>query len=316
MKRILILLVMVPLLLSGCKPKVPRQYIQQGKMRRILYDYALASEMARRSSSDSLLMLSYKTAIMQKHGVTVEEFDSSMVYYTRHTRLLYDIYDKISKQLEEEALAQGASMSDLSKYGQLASASDTASVWSGERSFILSPYATMNQKSFVLKADTSFHKGDKIVLDFDVQYISPTNMHNAVALLTVKFNGDSTATYNRSISTSSHLSITVDDKRRVGINEIRCSFVIGQLENSNKTQLLCFRNLKMVRMHTSEPKDAPVTGPIRTDTLRRDSAHRPTMSEHPVVPVPQDEAPKAMPRREILQRQMSAPPPTARKVKQ
>lgn len=314
MKHILILLTILPLLLSSCKPKVPRQYIQQGKMRRILYDYALASEMARRTPSDTLLMLSYKTAIMKKHGVSVEEFDSSMVYYTRHTRLLYDIYGKISKQLEEEALARGASLSDISKYGQLTSASDTASVWPGERSFILSPYATMNQKSFSLKADTSYHKGDKIVLDFDVQYVSPTNMHNALAILTVKFNGDSTATYNRTISTSTHLSMTVDDRRRVGIDEIRCSFIVGKLEQSNKVQLISFKNIKMVRMHTSESTDIPVTGDIRPAMNRNDSSNRPTLNENRINPMPQNEAPQVPPSRAILQRRVGAPAVPVKKV--
>lgn len=292
MKHLVVFLSIVCLFLSGCKPKVPSQYIQEGKMRRILYDYIIASEMARQHSSDSLLMLSYKEAIMKKHGVTVAEFDSSMVYYTRHTRLLYGIYEKIAKQLEEDAIAQGASLSDINKYGHIDSASDTASVWPAERAFVLSPYLTMNTRNFSWRTDTSYHKGDKLVFDFDASYISPEGMHNAMAVVVVKYAGDSTVTFNRSIASSGHYSITVMDSKRKGIEQLRCMFFLSRPDNLNRVQLLAIKNLKAVKLHTKEPTSMPTfaNNPIDSvaNTVHNEGA--PTPKPVPRVPMPQPNA--------------------------
>jgi len=267
MKHLILLLFAASLLLSGCKPKVPSQYIQKGKMRRILYDCFIAREMARQNSSDTLLMLSYKESIMKKHGVTVAEFDSSMVYYTRHTRLLYGIYEKIAKQLEEDAIAQGASLSDISKYGHIASASDTASVWPAERAFVLAPHLTMSNRHFSWAADTSYHKGDKFVFDFDAAYISPEGMHNATVVVVAKFAGDSTVAYSRTIASSGHYSIAVPDNKRKGVEQMRCMFFLARPDNLNRVQLLSISNMKAVKLHTKEPESAPSPADNRTDTV-------------------------------------------------
>jgi len=277
------MIVAVLLLLSGCKPKVPSRYIQQGKMRRILYDYCIANEMARREQKDTLLMLTYKAAIMKKHGVTMEQFDSSMVYYTRHTRLLYDIYNKIAEQLEEEAIAQGASLSDISKFGHISSASDTASVWPGEGTLVLSPYLTANSRSFEWKADTSYHKGDKFLIDFDTQYISPEGQRNAVFVMEVKYAGDSVSSVYRNIMSSSHCSMSVVDIHRVGVEEVRCFFLMGQPDTPVRMQLLIINNIKVVKLHTPEPPKKPEEAKAKTDSLRADTVKKATAG--PMKPI-------------------------------
>lgn len=308
MKHFLLLFISITLLLSGCKPKVPDKYIQEGKMRRILYDYIIADEMARRTSSDTLLMLTYKSAIMKRHGVTVEQFDSSMVYYTRHTRLLYDIYNKISKQLEEEAIAQGASMSDISKYGQITSAADTASIWPGERSFVLKPSITMNTRSFEWQSDTSYHKGDKLMLDFDTQFITPEGQREGIAVISVKFNGDSTSTISRSLNASAHVSMLVNDVHRVGIKSVRCLFMMPQSERQNRVQLLVVSNIKVVKMHTADPAEVKNEDVNRPDSMRTDTTRHPAIEPNTTMPMPRSEAPLTMPQREMIHRQSSAEP--------
>lgn len=274
MRRILLLIIAVPLLLSACKPKVPGRYIQQGKMRRILYDYCIADEMVRRDQKDSLLMLTYKAAIMKKHGVTMEQFDSSLVYYTRHTRLLYDVYTKVAEQLEEEAVAQGASLSEISKFGHISSASDTASVWPGETSLVLSPYLTANSRTFEWKADTSYHKGDKFVIDFDTRYISSEGQRNAVFVMAIRFAGDSVAAVSRSIVSSSHFSLSMIDMRRVGAEEIRCFFMMSPPDKPVRMQLLAIDNIKLVKLHTPEPPKSPETDAVKADSLRGDTVKK------------------------------------------
>ena len=83
------------MLIAGCKPTVPSRYIQPGELEDILYDYHLADAMASVSGNDSVNMVKYHTAVLQKHGYTEADFDSALVYYLRHTEQLKTIYENL-----------------------------------------------------------------------------------------------------------------------------------------------------------------------------------------------------------------------------
>ena len=91
------------MLIAGCKPTVPSRYIQPGELEDILYDYHLADAMASVSGNDSVNMVKYHTAVLQKHGYTEADFDSSLVYYLRHTEQLKTIYENLAKRFRDES---------------------------------------------------------------------------------------------------------------------------------------------------------------------------------------------------------------------
>lgn len=97
------------MLIVGCKPGVPSEIIQPDDMEDILYDYQLADAMAQQSSDYAYNQVLYREAVFKKYGITSAEFDSSMVYYTRHTESLHKIYENIAERLRNEALSLGAS---------------------------------------------------------------------------------------------------------------------------------------------------------------------------------------------------------------
>ena len=84
-----ILFAILALFLSGCKPSLPGGVLSKGDMENILYDYHLAQTMAERNASRSIDERTYEDAVFRKYGVTQEQFDSSLVYYMRHTGELY-----------------------------------------------------------------------------------------------------------------------------------------------------------------------------------------------------------------------------------
>lgn len=47
----------------------------------------------------------YYAEVMEKHGVTQAQFDSSLVWYTAHPQLFDKIYPKVIDQLEKEEAA-------------------------------------------------------------------------------------------------------------------------------------------------------------------------------------------------------------------
>lgn len=259
----LFLLLVLAVCVASCKPTIPSKYIQPDQMENILYDYHVAqayldNDPVQRTDYNRRY---YKLAVLKKHGVTEAEFDSSMVYYTRHIDNLHVMYEHISDRLEAAAESLGADVNDLDSYGTVASA-DTANVWNHERNILLLSQVPYNIQNYCINADTAYHKGDRMILSFDVQYIYKEGMRNATAVMSVKFNNDSTATRNIFINSQSHYSMDISDSGNRGIKSVSGFFYVDTQSNmeveNNPLQLFFVRNIKLVRLHSKE-KDVEQT---------------------------------------------------------
>lgn len=253
----LFLLFVVAVCVASCKPTIPSKYIQPDQMENILYDYHVAQAYLDNEPglSTDYNRRYYKLAILKKHGVTEAEFDSSMVYYTRHIDNLHVMYEHISDRLEAAAESLGADVNDLDSYGTVASA-DTANVWNRERNVLLLSHMPYNVLNYSINADTAFHKGDRMILSFDVQYIYKEGMRNAAAVMSVRFGNDSVASRNIFINSQSHYSMDISDYANRGIKSIGGFFYVDTQENmdveNNPLQLFFIRNIKLVRLHKKE----------------------------------------------------------------
>ena len=250
-KWVLMALVVAVLMVS-CKPSVPSEYIQKGKMENILFDYHLAKVMfEQEGKNDSLTLLAYQESIFEKYDVTRADFDSSMVYYSRHMQLLHEIYEHLGDRLSKELVAQGGVASGMGQYGDEIAGADTASIWKGDRSIALTPFPISNSYSFEAKADTSFHKGDRIILDFDAQFIYQMGLREATAVLSVTFMNDSVRTETVHVSLSSHFHLQIEDSGMLGIKNVRGYFLLSNGGNGYSSTIrmcLCY-NIKLLRMH-------------------------------------------------------------------
>ena len=257
-------LAMAALLFVSCRPSVPDVYIQPDELEDILYDYHLAEGIAQqRDPNDTLAVFSFKANILKSHNVSEAEFDSSMVYYTRHTKLLQDIYESLADRLSDEAEGLGATVSDMKRYGDLASSSDTADVWNGERAFVLSPYPALDQYSFEIEADTAFHAGDKMMLDFDAQFIYQDGMRDGVAVLAVKYENDSVESRVMQISTTSHFHVQTDNGAGLKIKSVKGFFLLNNDINSSSSttlRIMIVSGIKLVRMHVSSAAEKNADG--------------------------------------------------------
>ena len=89
----------------GCRPK---GILSSREMRSLLVDL---------HKTDGLLQISggrimenevkdlYYAQVLEKHGVTQAQFDSSLVWYTAHPQFFNKIYPKVLKELEAEEAA-------------------------------------------------------------------------------------------------------------------------------------------------------------------------------------------------------------------
>lgn len=284
MKKLMICLVAVMALffcVSSCKPSLPSGVLSKGKMTDILYDYHLALAMAHMDDNgDKGQSLAYREAVLRKHDVTSAEFDSSMVYYMRHTELLEDVYKDLADRYNNEITAMGGSAKEGGEFANLSATGDTANVWNLATSMVFMPVKPFNSTSFDIKVDSTFHKGDRLMLDFDAQFIYQDGMRNGVAMLAVQFGNDSIAQRTIMIQSTQHYSVELSDADSLGIKSVKGYFMLMNDDNgtgvSSQTtlKLMFLEHIKLIRMHPQKPVAAPSgsSPSASSDSLRKDSA--------------------------------------------
>lgn len=86
----------------GCRP---RGILSSGAMRSVLADLHKTDAMLQLSglkSSDREIKAIYYAQVLERHGITQAQFDSSLVWYTAHPQLFNKIYPKVLNDLEAE----------------------------------------------------------------------------------------------------------------------------------------------------------------------------------------------------------------------
>lgn len=245
----------------ACKPQVPDEYIQPDELEDILYDYHLADAMAEEndeSGDQEYNKALYRAAVLKKHGITKAELDSTLVYYTRHSDRLYKIYDNLAKRFSDDALSLGASASDVNRFGTMSSEGDTTNVWTGAPAALLTAEAPYNVMSFDVTADTTYRKGDRMILSFNVDFILKEGSKDGVAMLAVEFKNDSVASNFVRMTSNKDYSVTVSDADRNGIKSIRGFFYLGNGSSldsdmrSNSLKLMALTNIRLIRFHNND----------------------------------------------------------------
>lgn len=99
---LLIGLSVMAVLFTGCRPK---GILHSGEMKDVLVDLhktdALIQLTGLQYGHDEAVNI-YYAQVMEKHGITQAQFDSSIVWYTAHPLLFDKIYPKVDAQLKAE----------------------------------------------------------------------------------------------------------------------------------------------------------------------------------------------------------------------
>ena len=260
MRRLLLLSsVLLVMFLGSCKPGVPREFVQPRIMENILYDYHIALAMAQEQYHDEEERLAYekayKLAVLRKYDVSEEKFEASMQYYMRHTKRLHEIYERISERLEKEAVAQGVSEGEINQLGANVASGDTTDIWVGEKAVVLMKQPPYNSYSFIVKADTSFHKGDRITLRFDTQYLMQDGSRDAVVVLAMRLANDRVVTQYQHMMSNSRQTLLISDTKHQGIKDIRGYFMLApETETSTTLRMLFLSDIRMTRVHEEAMK--------------------------------------------------------------
>lgn len=178
MRRFLLMLQLVMIMaLMSCEVDMPENVIPPGKMEVLLYDYHLVQSMGSEYAASDYKEKLFYEYVFEKHNVTKERFDSSMMWYNRYPKHLKKLYTSLEARLEAEVESLNASGGVLDtgvSLDMVYLAADTAELWTGQHNRIF--YSSMLNShmafDFTAPDDSSFMAGDSISFSFDALFVN------------------------------------------------------------------------------------------------------------------------------------------------
>ena len=277
MKRIIPILTLFLLLLVACDDR-PKDVLSRGKMEDVLYDYhimqgiidELPTEEREGKAQD------YINAVFEKHGITEAQFDSSIVYYNRHTKELHKIYANLKERYtavnEEIQLVNGSN--DMMAI--FATGGDTTNLWNSAKLLTLRNKDLLNKESFTIHADTSFRRQDQFILTLSPVFIKEGrddyDINLYVGLSVLYTNGKHVGT-TRVINGNGIQQLTLQTSKE---NDIKSVTGFFYYKGKKTTRNLCLiDNISLIRMHEKEPDKVEEADSVKIDSVTTDTLPKP-----------------------------------------
>ena len=257
------LLVCSLLLLAGCKAKTPEGIPSERQMENILYDYQLAQALAgARSDSVAYYERYYVGLVLEKYGLTSQQFDEAVAYYSGRAEVLGKIYNRINERLADAAPSGGTTENAYAK--MLNAKGDTLNLWHERDTYVLSATG-QNRMEFSIPVDTAVQAGDRLLFEFTPRWLYREGQKEATICMALHYKGDSVAVVTNQIYSSARQGVTlhVDDKPLERIT----GFVYQQASWSSSPKLLVITAPILARFRTQRSK--PTAQPA--DSIAPDS---------------------------------------------
>lgn len=277
MKRALPLVLLLLILFAACDDH-PQNVLSRGKMEDVLYDYHIMQGVVNDLPAEEREAKGqdYMNAVFEKHGITEAQFDSSIVYYNRHTKDLHKIYSNLKERYtavnEEIQLVNGNNdmMSIFSTGG------DTTNLWNSAKLLTLRNKELLNKESFTIHADTSFRRRDQFILTLSPVFIKERredydiNLHVGMSVLYASGKHIGTT---RVINNDGTQQLTLQTNNDEDIKSITGFFYYkGKKESRN---LCLIDNISLIRMHEKEPEKVEVADTVKADSIATDTLSKP-----------------------------------------
>ncbi|KAA6336497.1 hypothetical protein EZS27_015354 [termite gut metagenome] len=302
------LILMIPVI-DGCKVKRPKEVLSESQMEKLLYDYhiakAIGEDLPYNENYKKQLYINY---VFQKHGTTEEVFDSSMVWYTRHTDVLVKVYGKVNKLLKNQQQDVDRLMALHDKRPKKSASGDSIDVWAEQHVYVLTGYLLNNKITFSLPSDENFKKQDS--LSWEVRYrffhTEPDSTVMAVMAIQIVYNNDSVVSAIKKVVASGKESIGLKSDS-LEIKEIR-GFIYSPKRDTLEKGLLLLDSIVLMRYHRANdtiPGIETEKGKLDKEKLKEEE--KPVTSSQPIQP--EKEKPE-----EQNQRRIERPRPSATKT--
>lgn len=270
-KRLVLYILIGVAALAACKPRTPRQYIQPDEMEDILVDYHLGQAMAQVSNYEErdYNKTLYLAAVLEKHHVSRAEFDSSLVYYYTRADRFMTIYRHVADRLQKQAVALGATESEVNKFAQLSLGGDTANIWTLRDNALLIPIPPYNRIDFEAEVDTAFHQGDHFQFNFASDFLMQNGSRSAYAVICLKYDNDSVVSRSQNIMGGNLVQLRLEADPKLKIKRLwGYIYMDGGAERTNNLRLLFLNHLQLIRFHQQKHEDNQEDSSTPPDTAR------------------------------------------------
>lgn len=258
MRRVDILLASLMLLtvFTGCRLKRPDDVLSPKKMERFLYDYHLAQAISQDlPKEDKYTTSAYIDWAYKKNGITKEQFNTSLVWYTRNPKEFTKIYKHLSNRVDDEYKIANKTLSKIEKKLVTIQSGDSIDMWYLEKNALLNTSVYMNRLTYTIMSDTTFHLGDTICLNMSGKFVSTDSDVPQRAYITLSaYYRDSVSTADTMLLSSGpvNLSLVLDD-------EILISSLSGSVNyldsTDNRNSILVLSGMELMRYHNNSIAD-------------------------------------------------------------
>lgn len=141
------------LVLAACKSR-PGHVLPEDDMAEVLADMHTAEvlvEMNHAAYSNDSTKMALKQSVLLRHRVSMETFDTSLVWYGKNIGKYIEVYDKTIEILDQKGKDAGNVMVE----GMMAMSGDSIDVWPGARTIKIDKRLPSNMVYFSLDADTA-----------------------------------------------------------------------------------------------------------------------------------------------------------------
>ncbi len=246
-------------LIVSCEVKMPDNVMPPGEMEEFLYDYHLVQAMTNRYSSYDYMEKLHYNYVFDKHNISKERFDSSMLWYNRYPKHLKRIYENLEAKLEKEVemlnnaratLVDGVSL-DVAYLAE-----DSADIWTSSKikQLLATPLNSKLSFSFEVPKDTTFVEGDSLSFSFTAYFI-PSSIDSLVqkAYSAIRLDYADGTVYTKSLTVDAsreyHLSAPRYAKSKL---KSMSGFVYYSDNDSTAQARLLLADISVVRIHPKQ----------------------------------------------------------------
>ena len=200
-------------------------------------------------------ILSEKDKLQPKlNNITKEDFDRSLVWYTRYPKELAKIYKRLSNRVNDEYNLAARSLSQIEKKSFTIQSGDSVNLWYLDRTALLNNSVYMNKLTYRINSDTTFHKGDTVRLNIHGTFVSVDSCVPNYAYVSLSaYYGDGVSTSDTILESSGQMSLSLILDTNRALSSISGS--INYLDSTdNRQSILVLSGIEMIRYHEKELK--------------------------------------------------------------
>ena len=225
--------------------RTPSHVIGLDDMAEVLADMYIAEsvvDMNRHLYSTDSSRRMFKQSVLAKHGYTIDDFDTSMVWYGHHYSDYIAVYDNTIKILEERGSQAGSALieANASYYG------DSVDIWSGSSFLKINRRLPSKYVKFEIECDENSKPGD--IYTWRAKLVD--DMARSVRWFMLANYSDSTCEYLNSSTSSmgwNEMSLVTDSTRTLTDISGYFEIVLDREMDMNKINDIWIDSISLVR---------------------------------------------------------------------